>query len=100
MKKVILMSLLGLSLSACTTMQGYKKENDTPAGYKFKYGPMTTAHVGDKVVAYEKVPSNGRKGFTYKEVGTLSVVKVDQDYSLIKQDQDFQLDANLAFASE
>lgn len=101
MKKIILMSLIGLSLSACTTMQNYKKENDTPNGYKFRYGPMTTAKLGDKVIAFEKTPSStARRGYSYKEIGKLTVVQVDGDYTLIKKDQDFKIDESIAFVKE
>lgn len=101
MKKFILMSLVGLSLSACTTMQNYKKENDTPEGYKFRYGPMTKAKLGDKIIAFEKTPSpTARKGYSFKEIGKLTVVQVADDYTLIKKDQDFKLDDSIAFVKE
>jgi hypothetical protein len=101
MKKIILLSLFGLSLSACTTMQNYKKENDTPDGYRFKYGPMSQAKLGDKIIAFEKTPSaTARKGYSYKEIGKLTVVQVAPEYTLIKKDQDFKMDETIAFVKE
>ncbi|MCE3009029.1 MAG: hypothetical protein LW875_00265, partial [Proteobacteria bacterium] len=75
MKKAILVSFVGLLLSACTTMQNYKKEDTVPSGFKYKYGPLTSATVGDKIIAYDKVSSVSRRGYSFQEIGKLTVVQ-------------------------
>lgn len=100
MKKEILISFVGLFLSGCATMQSYKSEDAVPSGFKYKYGPMTSAKVGDKVVAYNKVDSVSRRGFSYKEIGKLTIVQTFADHAIMQKDGDFNISEKTAFLKE
>ncbi|MBN8538916.1 MAG: hypothetical protein J0L82_00915 [Deltaproteobacteria bacterium] len=100
MKKIILFSILSLILSACSTMQPFKPEDSTSEGIRYKYGASKGLKIGDKVTAYKKVPSAARSGYSYEPAGTLTVSRVESDYSIIKKDSEFEINADTAFLKE
>ncbi len=95
MKKIILISAIGLMISACTTMQPYRDGDKTSEGYKYKYGADRGLRVGAKINAYKR-NSTGR-GYAEQPIGTLTVSRVEEDYSLMNKDSEFNVDNSTAF---
>lgn len=100
MKKLLLFSVFALFLTSCQTMQDYSQTDVVQDGYRYKYGSSSGTKVGDKVTVYRKEPSTARKGFTFKQVGTMTVVKVENDHAIMIKDGDFEIDKSIAFRKD
>lgn len=94
MKKIIAISIIGLIMSSCTTMQSYKKEDLRADGYRYKYGASNGIKIGTKVNAYKRGPYGK---FAEQPVGTLTVTRVEEDYSVMSKDNDFNVDGSVGF---
>jgi hypothetical protein len=70
------------------------------SGFKYKYGPLTSATVGDKIIAYDKVSSVSRRGYSFQEIGKLTVVQTFDDYAIMQKDGEFKVDEATAFLKE
>ncbi len=95
MKKIILISAIGLMISACTTMQSYRNEDKTSEGYKYKYGADKGLRVGAKINAYKR--NSKGKGYAEQPIGTLTVSHVEEDYSMMSKDGEFDIDSSTGF---
>lgn len=96
MKTVILVSILGLLMSACTTMQAYKSEDLTSEGIRYQYGSSKGVKKGDKVNAYKRY-ATGRRSYKPEPIGTFTVSRVEENFSILKKDSEFEVDASTAF---
>jgi hypothetical protein len=94
MKKIIAISIIGLIMSSCTTMQSYKNEDKTTDGYRYKYGASKGVKLGTKINAYKR----GWSGkFSEQPIGTLTVTRVEEDYSVMSKDNEFNVDGSVGF---
>lgn len=100
MKKIISLAFLFLILTACTTMQSFSTADMTPEGVRFKYGSSRGIKLGDKIIAYKKIPSSSKRGYSFAPLGTLTVAKVDHDFSILKKDGDFEVGESTSFMKE
>lgn len=94
MKKIIAISVIGLFMFSCTTMQSYKKEDQTSDGFRYKYGSSKGIKVGAKINAYKRGPYGK---FAEQPVGTLTVTRVEEDYSIMNKDNEFNVDGSIGF---
>ena len=93
MKKLIIVATIGLLMSACTTMQPYTSEDQTSEGIRYRYGASKGIKPGDKVNAYKRFAS-GRRGYESQPIGTLTVSHVEETFSILKKDGEFELDGS------
>lgn len=100
MKKFMSMAVLFMFLVGCTTMQGFTPADATSEGIRFKYGSSRGVKLGDKVIAYKKKPSSGRGGYSYAEIGTLTVSRVESDFAILKKDGEFEVNETTSFVRE
>lgn len=98
MKKIIFTVFIGLMLSACTTIQMFKPTDLTQDGIRYQYGSSKGMKVGDKIIAYkQRTATRKGKGYTYDRLGTLTVLKVEEDKSFLKKDSEFEIGEDTAF---
>lgn len=95
--KIIILSLLTvLLLSSCSTMQNFKPTDVAQDGIKYKYGSNEGVKIGETVKAYQK--SKVGRGFKTEPVGSLTIIKVESDFSIMKKDGEFNLDESMWFS--
>lgn len=98
MKKLLTMAVLFMFLAGCTTMQGFTPADATAEGIRYKYGSSRGIKLGDQVIAYKKNPSSRRGGYSYAEIGTLTVARVENDFAILKKDGEFEVNETTSFA--
>lgn len=89
MKNVIILFLSLFLSTGCSTFSYHKVENITDEGVRVGFGNKDKVHIGDKVDVFEnKCTESGRGGSRckIKLVGTLTLVKVEEETSLAKPD--------------
>lgn len=93
MKKVLLVILGALFFVSCTTMQEFKQSDVKEDGIRFKYGSDKGVKTGDTVVAYKKRWKGNSKGgyVQHSPIGTLTVIKVEPEYSMMKKNGEFEI---------
>lgn len=96
MKTITAILLTVLFLSSCASMQTFKSSDITEEGIKYKYGAKQGVVVGDIISAYKK-SLRGKIGVLQTPVGSLTVVKVENEYSFMKKNGEFELNDQIAF---
>lgn len=98
MKAVAIILLTSLVLFSCTTMQQFKLSDMTTDGIKYKYGSSQGVKVGETVKVFQK--SKFSRGFKLEPVGSLTIIKVEPEFSIMKKNGDFLIDESMSFSKE
>lgn len=96
MKTITIILLAMLLLSSCSTMQNFKSTDVAQDGIRYKYGSNEGIKIGETVKAYQK--SNVGRGFKTEPIGSLTIIKVEPDFSIMKKDGEFNLDESMWFS--
>lgn len=97
MKKIIAILFAGLFLVSCASSQSFKASDITEEGIKYQYGSKQGVVLGDKVFAYKRSSRMKGVGILSSPVGSLTITKVDSDYSFMKKDSEFDLSDQVVF---
>lgn len=81
-------------------MQDFKKEDALENGYRYKYGSSSGIKVGDKVMAYKKGMGNGKRGYNYNPLGTMTIIKVENNFAIMSKDDNFVVDESTSFKKD
>lgn len=97
MKTIATILLTILFLSSCASMQTFQTSDITEDGIKYKYGSKQGIVVGDTISAYKKSLRGRGVGVLQTPVGTLTITKVENDYSFMKKNGEFEINENVVF---
>lgn len=97
MKKTIAAVLTGLLLTSCASSQAFKASDVTDEGIRYKYGAKQGIVLGDKIYAYRKASRSKGPAIFASSIGSLTITKVETDYSFMKKDTEFELNEQIVF---
>lgn len=95
MKIITFVLLTALFLASCASMQVFQPSDITEEGIRYKYGSKQGIAVGDTILAYK----TGRRGVGVLQspIGSLTVVRVEADYSIMKKNDEFEVNEKISF---
>lgn len=103
MKNITAILLTILFLSSCaTTMQNFKSSDLTEDGVRYGYGADAGVRVGDTIVAYKKTTVERTRGlgFVRENIGSLTIISVNKEFSLMKKNGEFELNDQVSFQKQ
>lgn len=103
MKIIITLLLSVLFLSSCASKSvTFHSADIVNEGIRYDLGSKDGIAVGDTIVAYKKVLIYGAKRSAQlrEKLGSLKVVKVEHDYSIMNKTSEFELDSQVTLVKE
>jgi uncharacterized protein YceK len=105
MKKITIITIVSMVLfSGCSSMQKYSSSDDSSEGITYNKGTRMGVQSGDKVRALLRTCSRednpGSKTCGYKTIGMLTVVRANEDSSILKKDESFSMQGEVFLKKE